>query len=544
MSSRSDLTRRVSQLSVVGLVVIGAAAAIVVARTADRAIRRRADEALLETARRTSLVVQRVLAERRHELGLIARIPGVERAAAQASAAHARLSPGRLSDAELELRLGESPLPANPELATTLVRIASQSMLGDLAVVDRYGVVIGTAASSGRKLARQARWWEQALLDGSAQASPTVDSLSGAATVDLAAAIVPPGASEPAGVVHGVLPLEKLGFILMEDSSLADNVSLELVDENRRVVFSNTNPFRVGKPMQPDSLLVDAALRPIREIAGPKGAERVAMAAMSNPAWFVVLRQPVAGAGSLRDGIDREGLQELLLLLALGILTLVGLRAWLKRRVIAPIQAIEGVATQVAHGNLATPDIALPAAHDEVGRLGRAIQAMVGALQQLARSISGGAHEVAASAQQISSATQEMSASTQQVATTTTELTSRASTQADQVRAAADDAQKILAIAAELANGAVEAAHRNARLARMAREHLERLDGSTAELLRLTEELEQGAREAEELAESSTRIENFVAQTRAIAKQTHMLALNAAIEAARGDGGGRGFGVV
>jgi methyl-accepting chemotaxis protein len=112
------------------------------------------------------------------------------------------------------------------------------------------------------------------------------------------------------------------------------------------------------------------------------------------------------------------------------------------------------------------------------------------------------------------------------------------------VRSAAEDAGKILEIAQELAVGASQSADRNAALARLARSHREQLDASTAELGRLTDEVEQAAREAEALAAASEEIEKFISQTKAIAKQTHMLALNASIEAARAGDEGKGFSVV
>jgi hypothetical protein len=147
-------------------------------------------------------------------------------------------------------------------------------------------------------------------------------------------------------------------------------------------------------------------------------------------------------------------------------------------------------------------------------------------------------------AQEISSATEEMSASTEEVSGTCNDLTDRATRQATLVRAAAEDAAKILAIAEELAASALGSAERNAALAELARSHREQLDQSSAELQRLAEEVERGAEEATALAAASEEIGKFVTQTKAIARRPIMLALNAGIEAARAGEEGRGFAVV
>ncbi len=225
-----------------------------------------------------------------------------------------------------------------------------------------------------------------------------------------------------------------------------------------------------------------------------------------------------------------------------------GFMVWLLVRrildtVLKPAGRAANIALRVSQGDLR------PLSEKEMKNarqdlLTQSVFAMVAQLRQLVETIQGTAGEAAAMAQEIAASTEEMTASTQEVAGTTGDLTERASQQAVIVRAAAEDAGKILEIAKVLASGAGEAASRNAALAVVARSHRDRLDASTAELARLTDEVQKGSSEADALALASTEISKFVTQTKAIAKQTHMLALNASIEAARAGDEGKGFSVV
>ena len=257
---------------------------------------------------------------------------------------------------------------------------------------------------------------------------------------------------------------------------------------------------------------------------------------------YLLLRWVTALAGDA--SLTRE-----VLLGTLGFFAVTGMGAawffhWIASRLIRPLDSAEIIASRVAAGNLLISDLPIDPTGNDGGQMIRSLGMMVNSLRSLTSAIQGAAGEAATMAEQIAASTQQMTASTQEVAGTTGDLTERANQQASIVRAAADDAGRILHITQELAAGATQAAERNAALARLARGHRERLDASTAELARLTDEIEAGSAEADALTAASAEIEKFVAQTKAIAKQTHMLALNASIEAARAGEEGRGFSVV
>jgi methyl-accepting chemotaxis protein len=229
---------------------------------------------------------------------------------------------------------------------------------------------------------------------------------------------------------------------------------------------------------------------------------------------------------------------------AIAAIVIGGLLAFVYDRLARPVAVAELIATAVARGDLTDPRLVRALAGTRNGSLLTSIGAMVTALRNLTGTIQRTSTEAAAMAQEIAASTEQMSASTHEVASTTSDLTERATRQAVVVRQVADDAGRILAISQTLAGGATESATRNAALARIARSHRDQLSASTAELGRLTEEVDRGAAEAEALAASSGEIERFILQTKAIAKRTHMLALNASIEAARAGAEGKGFSVV
>jgi methyl-accepting chemotaxis protein len=110
-------------------------------------------------------------------------------------------------------------------------------------------------------------------------------------------------------------------------------------------------------------------------------------------------------------------------------------------RVLKPTGKVAVVAMRVAEGDISMPNWA---GRSNLDGLSSSVVSMVRRLQDLVGSIRQYSQDASAMAQQMAASTEQMTASTQEVASTTGDLTERANQQAQVVRAAAEDAGKIL----------------------------------------------------------------------------------------------------
>ena len=153
---------------------------------------------------------------------------------------------------------------------------------------------------------------------------------------------------------------------------------------------------------------------------------------------------------------------------------------------------------------------------DEVGRMGRAMNAAVDAIRETLLDTRTVADTVAVAAQQLSAASEEISTGAQEQASSLEETASSLEEITSTVRQNADNAQQ----ANQLALGARQVAEKGGHV------------------------VGQAVKGMAEINEASKKIADIITAIDEIAFQTNLLALNAAVEAARAGEQGRGFAVV
>jgi methyl-accepting chemotaxis protein len=539
MATRSHHLSRSFLLT--GVVIAGALTIVlglVLGRNSRATLEDLANQHGIETARTAAVLTDGYLHELRHQAELLATLPPIVTAARTATQQVVARRLDRLSIAEAErLYAGPRQLGGDPELQAFLRGFPDRSEMVEVFFTEEHGyVVLGSDRPSD--LAQQdEEWWQVAMREGAYESGVHFDSSARAAAMEFDIAIRAAGSSRPVGVLKAAFGLDTLRGLLATASS-GDTLTLQIVDDQGVLL---TSP---ALEHVPDNQVAAGDSVAARVVHGTRGDEIVVSVPANGGRWHALYRRPAAQAYATARHTQQTIWAGAAGLLALTIGLMFVLGRWLDRQVTEPVRAAAAITGRIAGGDL-TVDLGTDGGGSiEARSLITAVHAMVAALRRLVGAIRAASDESAAMAAEISAATQQMSASTEEMTSTTQDLTKRAAEQAQLVRAAADDAGRILQIATALAAGSEDSVRRNAELAALARHHRELLDQSIAQLTQLAADVERGAEEADALAAATAQIQKFVGQAKAVATQTNMLALNAAIEAARAGPQGRGFAVV
>ncbi len=548
-STLKDLLQRftfwAAGIALVAVLVVASLAG----RAATRTLERLADQRGAEVAARATALVANYVRERHAEADRLAANPSLIRAAMEAARSVVDRHLDALAPADLERMFAATrQLGTDPDLTRYLRSYPERSEFTDLTVSERHGLIVTASGVPQRLQQRDDPLWQQAIRDGAAESAPAIDSSTRSVTVRYAVALRPAEGARPVGVLEGVYPLDRVGWLLT-GIDLGDSAYLQLVDKRGNLLYGPAQTALRDVPQDRALYNPDRPERAIVQTA--RGSELIVSVPAvrgrfpANEAYYWVLfREPSAVAYATARAVQRSVWFGAIVLFAFAVLMSLWLGRWLNRRVAAPMRTAGNVAARVASGDLTVAGGAVETVADEIVELQSSVQTMVVALRRLVGAIRSAADEAAAMATEISASTEEMSASTEEMSATCQDLSKRAAEQAQLVRGAADDAAKILQIATVLASGAEDSVRRNTAVADIARQNKDVLDQSTAQLAKLAEEVRRGAEEADALTRASADIQKFITQTKAVATQTNMLALNAAIEAARAGQQGRGFAVV
>jgi len=545
MSSRTPQLRQ-------SFLVTGAAVALVLvtgfallsSRSASRIVERQANARGQDLATHVASLVELYLRERRREAEALAGSPAVVRAALEASQAAVRQRLPQLDIPTLERMFNQRrELGGDPDLAAYLRGYSQHSDFAELFFTESHGYNVLASDRTSDFVQAGEGWWQQAVKTGTYEGPPRYDSSAAVVSLEYDVAIRAPRVGRPVGVLKAVFALDRLSQLLAS-ADLPGGVRLEVVDaQGRRIVTPDSADLLRPLPQAAD---IPRQSHPATaRVSGPGGsADLVVTVPTADGKWWVVFREPERAAYAVARTTATNIVLWTVALFGAALTLLVVFWRRLNRRVTEPVRAAGAIASRVAGGDLSVTVVTERTEAAEVGDLLSSVHSMVVALRRLVGAIRTAADEAAAMATEISASTEQMSASTEEMSATCQDLTKRAAEQAQLVRAAADDAAKILQIATILAAGADDSVRRNSAVAGVAKRHKDVLDQSTAQLAKLVEEVERGAAEADALARASADIQKFVAQAKAVATQTNMLALNAAIEAARAGPQGRGFAVV
>ena len=444
--------------------------------------------------------------------------------------------------------LAATPTMASGTLAeiVPLMEAARQSdkAYESMVFVEASGVSHDSQGPVANVAARE--YFKQALSGKASVSDPVISKATGHAVVVVAVPVKVGGKS--VGVLFGAINMEELSSKVLSIKIGKTGYAYVVQSDGMTIVHPDKAMVMKDNILQNPNAPRELKQTTEKMVKGERGLTRysyngtdkmVSFSPVPNSRWSLALTAPVAEITEVLSSLTMISLATIAVVLLVAAVVVI----LFARRIARPIRKIESAAARIAAGDISANRLDIRS-NDEIGRLGRAFEAMSENLRALIKKVGASTDQVAASAEELNASAEQSAQAAMQIAQVITEVAAGAEKQQKAVEHTAATVEQMSAGIRQIADNTEKVASASANSAEIAATGSKSIEKSIGQMNIIEKTVTKSAEVVAKLGERSKEIGHIVEVISGIAGQTNLLALNAAIEAARAGEQGRGFAVV